>query len=73
MGQGNQHHSDDKGTPYVLLLYIQSCCNTESVAEVSVIEVHIQKVVGPVPRAPTKPMRSPKKGMEQAIKAMSTT
>ena len=34
---------------------------------------HIQKVVGPVPRAPMKPMRSRKKGMEQAMKAMRTT
>ena len=37
------------------------------------METHIQKVVGPVPRAPSKPMRSPKKGMVQAMKAMSTT
>lgn len=34
---------------------------------------HSQKVVGPVPSAPMKPMRSRKKGMEQATNAMRTT
>ena len=34
---------------------------------------HIQKDVGPLPRAPKKPIRSPKNGIVQAMNAISTT
>ena len=45
----------------------------DSFSSIVVRRAHIQNEVGPLPKAPKKPMRSPKKGSVHAMKAMRTT